>query len=336
MNLFENSPLVTNKEISVDHLINGSSQLLTFTLVSGKEGLQRKISEQNLHRPGLALAGFVDLFAFNRVQLFGNTEVHYLAKLPKDECRASLERFFQFEIPCIIFTNNLQPSEDFIELSNKHNIPVLISSLSTTKATYLIHDFLDDQFSVSMAVHASFVDVYGVGILFTGKSGIGKSEVALDLIERGHRLVSDDLTIITRKGANLLMGASDAVNKHFMEIRGIGIINIEKMFGIRAVRFQKRLEVIVNLETWDAKKHYERLGDHDKTVSVLDVQIPFVELPIVPGKNITVITEIIALHYLLKHYGYNPVKALQERLQKRMDNNIQFDRQVQYFEHDFE
>ena len=185
---------------------------------------------------------------------------------------------------CIDFNNH--PSQLLLDIANKHHIPVFVSIQPTTKLIYLISDFLDDQFSHRISMHGSFVDVYGVGILFVGKSGIGKSEVALDLIERGHRLVGDDVIILTKKGEGILMGAGTNVSKHFMEIRGLGILDIERMFGIRAIRYQKRLEVIVELEIWDEKAEYTRTGLDESFVQILDSDIPYVKLPIIPGKNI--------------------------------------------------
>jgi len=174
-------------------------------------------------------------------------------------------------------------------------------------------------------------------MLFVGKSGIGKSEVALDLVERGHRLVADDVVILTKKGAGILMGAGTDLVKHFMELRGIGIIDIRSMFGVRAIRFQKRLEVVIELEIWNDKSEYTRTGLDDVSTSIMDVDIPYIKLPIIPGKNITVISEIIALNYLLRHYGYDAAKVLQQRLTDRIQkNNDEMNRSVTYFEHDFE
>ncbi|MEO8399165.1 MAG: HPr kinase/phosphorylase, partial [Ignavibacteriaceae bacterium] len=180
-------------------------------------------------------------------------------------------------------------------------------------------------------------DVYGVGILFVGKSGIGKSEVALDLIERGHRLVGDDVIILTKKGEGILMGSGTNLAKHFMEIRGLGIIDIERMFGIRAIRYQKRLEIIVELELWNPEWEYTRTGLDESSVNISDVEIPYVKLPILPGKNITVISEVISLNYLLKHYGYDTPKIFQDKLNEKLSGKKEDDlRGVDYFEHDFE
>jgi HPr kinase/phosphorylase len=335
---YDDSSIIKKQNINVGYFFEKVKYKFNLSLLSDESGFQRSIKEQNLHRPGLALAGFVDLFSFSRVQIFGNTEMHYLAQLEDQQKINSLDRIFQFDIPCIILTNNNQPFPGFIDLANSYKVPVFITSLSTTKIVYFVGDFLDDQFAPKISVHGSFVDVYGVGILFTGKSGVGKSEVALDLIERGHRLVADDVIILTKKGEGILMGSGTDLVKHFMEIRGLGLINIEKMFGIRAIRFQKRLEVIVELEVWDEAGDYTRTGLDESTISMMDVDIPYVKLPILPGKNITVISEVISLHYLLRHYGYDAAKIFQDRLAQsiKKGKNPDIRRGVDYFEHDFE
>ena len=306
-------------------------------LYSDESGFDKKIYEQNLHRPGLALAGFVDLFSYQRVQLFGNTEVRYLSQLTDEKKKETLERFFKFDIPCVILTDNNQPFPVLIELANKYKTSLFGTPFSTTKLNYFVSDFLDDQFTPRISVHGSLVDVYGVGMLFVGKSGIGKSEVALDLVERGHRLVGDDVIILTKKGEGILMGSGTNIAKHFMEIRGLGIIDVERMFGIRAIRYQKRLEVIVELEVWDPEWEYTRTGLEEHSVIISDVEIPYVKLPILPGKNITVISEVISLNYLLKHYGYDSPKIFEEKLKEKIRSKNSDDlRGVDYFEHDFE
>ena len=323
--------------ISVEFFYKNASKQFKLKQLNNEVGLERLITDQNLHRPGLALAGFVDLFSFNRVQIFGNTEVRYLKQLNPAERTASLEKIFEFEIPCLIFTNGNKPSKEIIDLANEHKVAIFGSDYSTTKISYLVSDFLDDQFAERISIHGSFVDVYGVGMLFVGKSGIGKSEVALDLVERGHRLVADDVVIFTKKGEGILMGSGTDLVKHFMELRGVGIIDVRSMFGIRAIRFQKRLELVIELEIWDDKAHYTRTGLDDHSISITDVEIPYIKLPIIPGKNLTVISEIIALNYLLKHYGYDAAKELQqsltEKIQSKMDD---VNRAIDYFEHDFE
>ncbi|MBZ0201031.1 MAG: HPr(Ser) kinase/phosphatase [Ignavibacteriaceae bacterium] len=326
------------RNITVGFFFENARKPFKLKLYSSESGFSRKINDQNLHRPGLALAGFVETFSYDRVQIFGNTEMRYLAQLPDPQKKESLNRIFQFDIPCIILTNNNEPFPILIELCKKYSIPLFSTTISTTKLVYLVGDFLDDQFAPRISIHGSFVDVYGAGMLFVGKSGIGKSEVALDLVERGHRLVADDVIILTKKGEGILMGAGTSLTKHFMEIRGLGIIDVERMFGIRAIRYQKRLEIIVELEVWNDNGNYTRTGLDEETVSIQDVEIPYIKLPILPGKNITVISEVIALNYLLKHYGYDSSTILQNRLTQKIQNKSDDNdtRGVDYFEHDFE
>jgi len=329
---------ISRKEfITVGFFFNNSRDRFKLHLFSDESGFEKKITEQNLHRPGLALAGFVDLFSYSRVQVFGNTEMKYLAQLSDEKKKETLEKILQFDIPCIILTDDNQPVLSLIEISNRYHVPLFGTPYPTTKLTYFVSDFLDDQFTERISIHGSFVDVYGVGILFVGKSGVGKSEVALDLVERGHRLVADDLVILTKKGEGILMGSGTTLAKHFMEIRGLGIIDVEKMFGIRAIRRQKRLEIIVELEIWDDKAEYNRTGLDESSVNISGVEILYVKLPILPGKNITVISEVISLNYLLKHYGYDAAKIFEKRLEKRISKENRDDlRGVDYFEHDFE
>ena len=233
-----------------------------------------------------------------------------------------------------------------LKYADANGVTVFVTPYQTTRSISLIGDFLDDQFASQVVIHGSFVDVYGVGLLFCGKSGIGKSEIALDLIERGHRLVADDIVLISKKAENVLMGAGTSFVKHFMEIRGLGIIDIKQTFGIRAIRYQKRVEVIVELENWDESKNYDRTGLNSELNNIIGVEIETINLPIFPGKNITVIAEVIALNYLCKHYGYNAAKVFEKKLESRIKLNKKykkgnratssFERNTEYFEHDFE
>ncbi|MBT8378598.1 MAG: HPr(Ser) kinase/phosphatase [Ignavibacteria bacterium] len=332
------SKSISRKEfITVDFFYKLAKTVGKLELLSKNADLDKKISDHNLHRPGLALAGFVDLFSYKRVQVFGNTEIWYLTQLPEDKQKKSLETIFKFDIPCIILSNNIKPLPALLQLADEYRVPLFNSPHSTTKLIYLMSDFLDDQFSQRITLHGSFTDVYGVGICFVGKSGIGKSEVALDLIERGHRLVADDVIILTKKGEGILIGSGTEITKHCMEIRGLGIIDVERIFGIRAIRYQKRLEILVELEIWDASENYTRTGLDESTVTISEVELPYIKLPILPGKNITVISEVIALNYLLKHYGYDAAKIFQNKLSEQIKGkNTDTQRSTNYFEHDFE
>ena len=333
-----NEKNITRKEkITIEYFFKHAEKTFGLKSYTGEIGFDRFITQPNLHRPGLALAGFVGLFTYNRIQIFGNTEISYLSGIPAEKRKIIFAKIFEFEIPCIVITNGVKPYPELLELAIAKNIPIFGSDLDTTKNSYLIVDYLDDIFASKLSAHASFVDVYGVGMMFVGKSGIGKSEVALDLVERGHRLVADDVVMLTKKGEGILMGAGTDVASHFMEIRGVGIIDVRSMFGVRAIRFQKRVEVVVELELWDADEAYTRTGLDDSKIPIMDVKLPYVKLPIVSGKNITVVAEVIALNYLLKHYDYDAAKVLTERIQRKMEGKGNLSStNVDYFEHDFE
>ncbi len=304
--------------ITVRDLFKANKTRLKLKLLCAENGLNRKIISSELHRPGLALSGYVDLFTWDRVQILGNTEMSYLEKLSAQELKKSIDRVMEFEIPLIIITSGNKAPSYFLKVAAQRNISIISSPLSTTRFTHLIGGFLSSTFAPEASMHGSLVDVYGIGILFTGRSGIGKSEIALDLIERGHRLVADDLVIVKRKSENMLIGYGKDQNEHMMEIRGIGLIDIKQVFGIRGIRQQKRVEVQVRLVDWNKDMDYERLGLEESNVDILGVDISTIVLPINPGKNITVISEVIALNHLLKTYGYHGAREFNDRLRKKM------------------
>ena len=300
----------------------------------------RRITEKDLHRPGLALSGFLELFTHERVQIIGNTESKFLAHLSKEDRKKAFGHIVGYDIPCIIVSESNDFPDELAKMSKEKGIPVFRSSLPTSDLMSFLQDFLSDQFALQRTLHGSLVDVYGVGLLLTGQPGIGKSEVSLDLIERGHRLVADDVVVVTKKNENVLIGSGTKLVEHFMEIRGLGIVDIRAMFGVRAVRYQKRIEIVVDLQLWDSTQEYTRLGMVDDQQNILDVEIPRVKLPIVPGKNITVICEVVAMNHLLDHYGYNAAEVFSEKLKRRIALKRQDDsvsgRGIEYFEHDYE
>ena len=231
------------RSITIGFLVESNKARLRLTSLTGDIGYEKEITDKNIHRPGLALAGFVHLFRFDRVQVFGNTEISYLEQLEPAQREHALEGIFCFDIPLVVITSDNKVDDALLKIATAHKVPVLRTPFETTKFIYFLSDFLDDQFAPQTVVHGSFVDVYGIGVLLIGRSGIGKSEIALDLVERGHRLVADDVVMITRKGEGILMGSGTDLVKHFMEIRGLGLIDVRSMFGIRAIRFQKRVEL---------------------------------------------------------------------------------------------
>lgn len=309
------------KSLAVNDLLDRFGGQLGFSLVGGGNGLSRLLVSSEIYRPGLALAGFVELYTHDRLQVLGSPEMLYLSRLSEEERESSLDAIYQFDLPCVVITEGNQASPAMVALSDRKGIPLLTTNLTTTKFTHLFTLCLDDVFAPQTTLHGSLADVYGIGLLFTGRSGIGKSEIALDLVERGHRLVADDVVVVTRKMHGILVGSSSEMLQDHMEIRGVGILDVRRLFGIRAIRLQKRIEVEVRLVDWSESLTYERIGLQDVTTSILDVDLPVVTLPIYPGKNITVLAEVIALNHLLRIHGQNPALEFNERLIEAMRNS---------------
>ncbi|MDA1029155.1 MAG: HPr(Ser) kinase/phosphatase [Bacteroidetes bacterium] len=299
----------------------------------------RLVTESSLNRPGLALAGYLDLFTYQRIQLLGNTECRFLAHLDEKGQENAFNNLLKFPIPCIIMTEGNVLVDRLIELATNAGIPLFVTAVPTVEFMVVLREFLGDQFAMQQSIHGSLIDVYGIGLLIVGPAGIGKSEVALDLVERGHRLVADDVVMATHKEGSVVMGSGTDLVQHFMEIRGLGLVDVRAMFGVRAIRFQKRIELVVNLHVWDPDEEYTRLGMVDDTFDVLGTQLPLVRLPITPGKNVTVLCEVIAMNHLLRHYGYDPAKVFAERLADRIrkkGSSTDIGKGVEYFEHDYE
>lgn len=336
--MYNNLKEIRKKDVKVEALLKSPLKLKEITSAVGMDNL---VSESNMHRPQLALAGFTELFTYNNIQIVGNTELYYLRSLDLEKRKESFRKIVEFDIPCIIITNGNQFHEELVEIAQENNVAVLSTEVDTTTAISTLSLYLNDQFSPHVTIHGSFMDVYGVGILFVGGSGIGKSEIALDLVERGHRLVADDVVILNNNTGTALMGTGTNLVQHFMEIRGLGIIDVRRMFGIRSIRYQKRLEIIVELEVWNSEGDYTRTGLEENSSKILGVEITTVKLPIFPGKNITVIAEVIALNYLLKTYGYNASEVFTQKLNdtimnKSKDNNFNDERIINYFQGDLE
>ncbi|MCK4301600.1 MAG: HPr(Ser) kinase/phosphatase [candidate division Zixibacteria bacterium] len=319
--------------ITVEKLYASRNQDLELTLLNSEAGMEKVISNPELHRPGLALTGFLKRFASQRIQILGETELTYIRQLTPERLGEVSRTLFETAIPLIIISKGIIPPPEFIVAADEYGTGVFSSRLSTAELTNRLSAFLDNLFAPSINVHGTLVDVYGVGLLYTGKSGIGKSEVALDLVERGHRLVADDVCKITRTVPDVIIGTGSELLGHHMEIRGVGIIDIEELFGIRAIRMQKRIEVEVNLTFWSETDDYERLGVEDRRTTILGVQIPFVRVPISPGKNITVISEVIAMNHMLKVYGDNSALEFTKKLSQKISRQSQT---LDYLEADLE
>lgn len=293
-------------------------------------GLDREITSPEASSPGLVLAGYINRFPHQRIQVLGETEITYLQSLGPVERANNLRQFFSFPLPCVFVTKALEPPEPFLEHAAAAGVAVFRSRLKTAEFYRLIKPYLADQFAPTTTLHGSLADIYGVGLFFTGKSGIGKSECVLDLVERGHRLVADDLVFVSRRGNDVLIGRGHELQRHHMEIRGVGILDIPAIFGIHAVRQQKRLEVVVVLEEWDADAVVDRTGLDTPTINILGVEVPRITVHLNPGKNITVIAEVIAMNHLLRYYrGYDTATAFNERLMSSMRRSSDVQRYLQ-------
>jgi HPr kinase/phosphorylase len=300
--------------LTVAHLLAERDEHFELTPLTGQTGLHKAILTSEIHRPGLALAGYTSRFPNERAQVLGETELSYLHDVDATQRRQRLEALFQHPMPFLVATKGIQPPTELVEIASANDTAVLATRLSTTEFVYRLSVYLDSVFALRTSQHGTLVDVYGVGLIYTGRSGIGKSECALDLVERGHRLVADDVVNITKKGPDVIVGQASDILGHHMEVRGIGILDIERLFGIRSVRLQKRIEVVVKLERWEEGSDYERLGLEEKSTQILGVEVPVVTIPVSPGKNITVISEVIAMNHMLKMYGENTAERFSQRL----------------------
>ena len=311
------------KELTVKQFFDLKKKDLVLSMVTNPVTLEKQITDSNINRPGLALTGYIERFPYQRIQIIGETEISYMQSLNEDILYERLKELMMYNIPCFIVSKGLSVPPQMEFIANELNIGILVSRLSTVKLSWHLSRYLRDFFSPVLTMHATLVDVYGVGVLLTGKSGIGKSECALELIERGHRLISDDLTQI-KSNETSLIGTSPKNFGYFMEVRGVGVIDIERMFGIQAVRKQSVVDIQVELMLWHENIDYERIGMGSKTTEMLGEKIPLVNIPVSPGKNVAVIIEVIAMNHILKTYGYDAAQAMQikltEEIQKKSKN----------------
>jgi len=294
---------------------------LDLKCVSGQRGLSRKITIADVNRLGLALSGFYESFAPQRVQLFGRGENAYLVKVIEEKKLDTIRQLFSYSIPCCVFTHGFVPPIDFTNISEDSGCPVLSTNLESTEfSTRLLRAF-SDIFAPRKSMHGVFVEVYGLGILILGSSGVGKSETALELIERGHRLVADDIVEIRCVNGNMVLGKGpNKMISHHMEIRGLGIINIQQLYGVGAIREQKQVQLVVKLEEWDSQKVYDRLGTQEITMDLLGVKVPMLEIPVKPGRNIPIILETAAMNERLKSMGYFSAREFNQNVLKWIES----------------
>jgi HPr kinase/phosphorylase len=305
-------------KLTVKELVERKQQSLQLEVMTGDAGMDREIKSPEVSSPGLVLAGFTARFVPERMHVLGETEIAYLKSLDKEGRRRSLETLMSYDLPCIFVTKGQAVPRALTRMGKEHGVAVMRSKLRTSDFYRRITPYLMEVFAPATTMHASLADVYGVGLLFTGRSGIGKSECVLDLVERGHRLVADDVVHISRRGTDMLIGRATQLSHRYMEIRGVGLIDISALFGVHAVRQQKRIEVVVELKEWERAKGADRTGLDGQTTDILGVEVPRVVVPLNPGKNITVISEVVAMNLLLKYSGVDPAVRFNERLLMRM------------------
>jgi HPr kinase/phosphorylase len=312
---------LTPKGISVRKIFDERADVLELELLNPEVGLDRLTHDADLTSPGLALAGHTSRVPGGRLWVFGETEMTYLATLDEAAGRKRLATLFAFDVPGAFVTKAQSVPAYFLEVAKEFAVPILRSAKSTKDFYRRIKPYLEVALAPSTTLHGSLADVYGIGVLFVGESGVGKSECVLDLVERGHRLVADDLVLVTRQGNDLLIGRGHELQRHHMEIRGIGIIDVPGLFGVRAVRQQKRIEVIVKLELWDPTAQYSRTGLDIEQEEILGVHLPKVTIPLNPGKNITVISEVVAMNHLLRYTGVESAEAFDRRLRQYLEQD---------------
>ena len=296
------------------------NEALKLKCLEGRAGLVREIKVPEINRPGLELSGFYENFAFQRIQIFGRGEHAYLKKLEQEDKIDTLEKLFSCEIPCCIFSCRLDPTAAFSSLAGKSGCPVLQTELDSSEFTTRLIRVLSNVFAPKSSVHGVLVEVFGIGILIQGDSGVGKSEAALALVERGHRLVADDVVEIRRVSGNILMGKGAGVSSHHMEIRGLGIINITHLFGVGAIRDTKQIQIVVQLEEWDSSKAYDRIGAEENTIEILEAKVPYLLIPVKPGRNISILIETAAMNERLKKMGYYSAREFNRNVRRWLES----------------
>lgn len=283
-------------------------------LISGEEGINRPITMSDISRPGIEMAGYFDYYPAERIQLLGKTELSFFNQLSASERASRMEQLCTDITPAIIVTRGLEVPPELIEASERESVPVLKVTMKTTRFSSRLTNFLESKLAPTTAVHGVLVDIYGVGVLITGQSGVGKSETALELVKRGHRLVADDCVEIRQEDQDTLVGTSPELIEHLLEIRGLGIINVMTLFGAGAIRGHKKISLVVYLEIWDPKRQYDRLGLDEEKIKIIDTEIQKLTIPVRPGRNLAIIIEVAAMNFRLKRMGVNAAQQFTERL----------------------
>jgi HPr kinase/phosphorylase len=291
---------------------------LRLRLVAGRAGLDRNVHLSRVQRPGLALTGFVDYIRYGRVQIMGSSELGYLRTLSPARRRGVLARLGRCRVSCFIVTKDLAPPSELKAECQARGIPLLLTASDSTAFIKHLSAFLDERLALRIHLHSVLLDVFGLGVLIVGESGIGKSECALDLIDRGHRLIADDVVEIKRM-SDTLLGSSPDLTRYHMELRGLGVINIKDLYGVSSIRMSKKVELVVSLERWEAGREYDRLGLHDEKYPILGLELPLIRMPVAPGRNLTLLVEVAARNQLLKSRGYDAARRFAERVDEMLE-----------------
>lgn len=304
--------------VTVERFYEDQAEALELKLLAGRKGLNRIIREPTVNRPGLLLSGFTRYFANKRMQVIGNAEAYFLKSLTPEERIRRYEKLFSYKIPCVIFSRSLHPDKEFLKITERVDVPIFQCPLVTMKFINRATLALEMMFAPHGTEMGSMVDILGVGVILRGESGIGKSESVLALIERGYSLVSDDITKVTLVDGRDVVGTSAELTRNHMEVRGIGIINVVAMFGVKSIRSEKRVDLVITLKSWSEVEDVDRLGMEQETVKVLGIDIPHILIPVRPGRDLARLIEVAAFQTKLKLSGYNPAKELNDRLIARM------------------
>jgi HPr kinase/phosphorylase len=304
--------------VTVERFYTDHAGSLELNLVAGASGLKRLIREPTVNRPGLVLSGFTRYFAYKRIQVIGNAEAFFLKSLSHEEQARRYQTFFSYKIPCVVFSRNLHPDKRFLKAAEQAEVPIFRCPLVTMKFINLATLALEMMFAPRGTEMGSMVDILGMGVIIRGESGIGKSESVLALIERGYSLVADDITKVTLVDGREVLGTSAEITRNHMEVRGIGIINVAAMFGVKSIRQEKRVDLVVTLKTWNDVPDVDRLGMEQEFVKILDTDIPHITIPVRPGRDLARLIEVAAFQAKLKSSGYNPAKELNDRLISKM------------------
>ncbi len=307
-------------DVRVGALLRGRAENagLALELLAGVDGLDRLITSPYVQKTGLALAGFHEYLRPGRVLIFGESEIRYLESLEPAGRTAALRLAMTHDFPCVLITGGCTPPVEVVIEAERAHLPLLQTAVATPTAIAKLTSLLEDRLAERTTLHAVLLDVLGLGILITGESGIGKSECALDLIVRGHRLVADDTVEVRRRAETILIGSCPELTRNHMELRGLGVINVKKLFGVASTRSSKRIEFIVQLERWNPAREYERLGLDDEFDTVLGLRVPLIKMPVAPGRNIAILVEVAARNQLLRARGHNAARVLADRLEQRL------------------